>query len=363
MDMNVINIDAFWSDFLFGLVLSSIVLIPIAIILIVWALAQFDIFFTMVRENEAKAVITNGKFVKFLMASRSLAFKGKTDGEWVDRWDVVEMTEIKTEQEERKLDKFSATRNMFGGLRWVGLWPFTQIYTYRFTWTSLEQLPGKEDEKTSLVAKTTDNNAIDYIMLKKDIYGLLLGKVETSELLPVNIMVQIPARVINPYKALFVSERWLEQVENLIADRLRLFVGKKSFSELISRKGESESIIDDEDLGGILGSIKDDFGIEITFIGIRKVDPASDKTEEFLKAAGAVFVADQNAKAAKIEGVGQKDRVTTYYGAVSKIPGGTAMLTAEAIRDSKLTVVTTSGGGILPTVTVADATGKENKDE
>jgi len=338
----------FWKGFLLGINSLLIIAAPVAILLLILGLAKLNIFSTIVRENEVKIVIVNGKFAKFLIASHSFDFKkntGKKWVKWVDQWEIVEVKK----GSHRKTDKLP----FIGGLRWVGIWPFAQIHTYRFTWTSLEQLPKGEVSETNLVAKTRDET-IDYIFIKKDIYGLLLKTVETRELLPVDILIQIPARVINPYKSLFIAERWLEQVENLIADRLRLFVGSKSFSDLIHRKEKSSGEITDADLGGILTTIKQKFGIEIPFIGIRNIDPGSKEAEEFVKAAGAVFVAEQRAEATRIEGAGQTDRITKLYLAASQIKGGKEMLVAEAIRDSKITVI--SGGGLLPAVTVADTT-------
>ncbi len=356
------NFELLLEGALYGAILLGILFIPILFLALILGLAKYDMFWTIVPEGRAKAIMLNDKFEKFVMAYHGKKFKGKIENDnWVDQWDVVNVNP--NENTGGLLQKFP----LVGGLRWVGIWPFAKVYKYHFRWTSLEQQSsegndGNGDTKgTKLVANTTNEPEMDYVLLQQDLYAISVTDVVTSEMLPVTALLQIPAQIVNPYKALFNVQHWLEQCENLIADKSRAFMGGLPFANLIqrtkpSKEGADETFdeIGDEQLGGILDSLEKDYGAKIPHVGIRKIDPASDESLKFKEASGAVYVADQKAKAEKREGEGKRDRVVEYYTAVSKIPGGKEMFLAEAIRDSNLRVVTTGGSGVLPTVLTED---------
>ncbi len=371
------NTELLLTGALYGAILLGILFIPILFLALILGLAKYDMFWTIVPEGRAKAIMVNDEFKKFVMAYHGRKFRGieekkdeegNIDTNWVNRWDVVDVN-----PNEGMMKHFQKLP-LIGGLRWVGIWPFAKVYKYHFRWTSLEQQSGENDENgntkgTKLVANTTNEPEMDYILLQKDLYAISVTDVETSEMLPVTALLQIPAQIVNPYKALFNVQHWLEQSENLIADKSRAFMGGLSFTNLIQRtkptgeEGADKTFdeINDDQLGGVLMLIKNDYGTEIPHVGIRKIDPASDEALKFKEASGAVYVADQQAKADKREGEGKRDRAVEYYTAVSKIPGGKEMFLAEAIRDSKLRVVTTSGRGVLPTVLTEDVSeGEEN---
>jgi len=353
-----VNVELLLEGALYGAILLGFLFIPVLFLVLILGLAKYDMFWTVVAEGRAKAIMVNDKFEKFVMAYHGKKFKGKKEGDdWIDQWDIVGV------DSDENADGYMQKLPLIGGLRWVGIWPFARVYKYHFTWTSLEQQSGKDDqtEETKLVANTTEVFEKSDILLQEDIYAVLVTDVETSEMLPVTALLQIPAKVTNPYKALFRVQHWLEQSENLIADKARAFMGGLPFANLIQRlkpndSGGTEKFekITNIELDNVLETINTEYGVEIPHIGIRKIDPASDEALKFKEASGALYVADQKAKADKREGEGKRDRVTEYYTAVSKIPGGKEMFLAEAIRDSKLRVITTSGSGVLPTVLTED---------
>jgi len=346
--------DALLSGSYYALITISMLAIPLFTALLVWGLAKLNMFWTIMQEAQAKAVVVNGKFSHLLMSYHGHVFKGETDEElkeWTDKWDVIPVKNASDIEEGPK----------WGGLRWVGFWPFVHTYEYRFTWTSIEQRSNETEAGATEMVAVTSEKKIDYVLLQWDLYGLLIKTVETKEILPVDILLLMPAQVVNPYKALFRVQHWLEQSENMISDRVRGFVGTLEFKELIQRAlsdEEEKHKIDDEELKGVLKDILNDFGVKIPYVGIRRVDPGSSEAKEFIKASGAVFVADQRAEAARKEGAGLRDRAKAYYEIVSGIEGGVQMFTAEAIRDSKLQAIAPN---LMPQLTLpSQENGKED---
>lgn len=351
-----------------GLWIVAVVAIPYAILFLIWGLAQIDLFWTVVRERQAKIVLKNEAFYWCFMSFAGHIFvrdipdfpnelpKGYKRK---DPWDIVEDKWGVLAERSKQFRVFHfLTLSLFRNIRWMGLPPVHKIYRYRFTWTSLEQTEDKETGETEMRPVTTDLT-LNYVLLQQDVYALLIKTVETKELLPVDIIAILPATVINPVKALFNVQHWLEASENRIGDELRLLVGRNTFLELVQRtkaKQERSRRITDDELGGILKTLLADYGVEYPYLGIRRVDPGSTEAKEFVKATGAVFVAERRARANKLEGGGLAGRARIYYGAVAAVQGGREMLTAEAIRDSKLTVLATGGTGLMPAITVADTT-------
>lgn len=366
MDTNYI--EPLTSGAIAGLVVIAIIAIPFLIYLAIWALAKNNLFFTLVEEGQAKAILVNDQFSHVVFSFRGHRFVKEdelpTNGTWGDRWEIVRRTRYEGE-------RGRMFRNLFGGIRWIGVPPFKGVHRDRHTWTSLEQKDKRQatsddhvehaessarDNQTELQLVTSEEY-LDYVLLQQDIYALVMETVETKDLLPVNAILILPTRVVNPYKALFEVQHWLEAAENRVADRIRLLFGRYTFRELVNRGNSddpSTRTISDEELGMVLRDIRQEYGVEIEGVGIRRIDPGSEEAERFVRASGEVFIARQNREADKLRGQGEAMRAQRYYTVVSKIPGGKEMLVAEAIRDSSLSVVTAGGNSVLPAVTVAD---------
>ena len=338
--------EEFLSGIFLGMMALSIILTPFACLLFIWTLAKLDMFWTLRTEGTCKAIMVNGVFKKFIMAYEYRRFQSDTDT--VDRWNVIDVN-TQTQSTQTKIP-------LIGGLSWVGIWPFEQVYKSRHTWTSLEQQQVEGSNDAALVAHT-ENKEISYMILQHDVYAVLITNVDTSEMLPVNVLLQISGRITNPYKATFEVQHWLEQSENWIADKTRALLGSLTYSEIVQyAKPDSEGEVKHigDKLDDVLEKIKNVLGFDIDKVGIRRIDPASKETLDFIKASGFVYIADQRAKADVIEGKGKKSRVLDYYDAVANIKGGqgASMMWAENIRDSNIRVI---GSGVIPTVIAEDA--------
>lgn len=255
-----------------------------------WLLAHTDRFFTFVNEGTAKVVMRTGKAFRVLIQYEGRALD--QDGNLVP----------------------GEERHLFGGLRWIGLWPFHYLYRYGFEW-------GSSQEDGTLVVKAEE---LDYILLKQDVYAFEMGEVEDSDALPLRVRVLLTIKIANPYKALFTVHKWLETVINRFQPMVRDRIGESSYRELLVQKGS---------LGGELyrasGKIRrrflSQYGVEVLAVEVGKIDPPEAQREETLRAWTAQREAERVGIEAEAEAgrrrtvaEGEKDRIDIEYPAVAE---------------------------------------------
>jgi len=341
---------------------ASIIVTPYIIAIAILSLAKQNLFWTYVEEGHAKAIMVNGQFFRVIMSLEGYIFanqdpRKKTNVNDIEitrdkdgfteyekkgphPWDIIE------DDREKKGNKIFSTLFPFTkGIKWIGFYPFVKIHLYNFKWASLEE--GEAIKKSEI---------LDYVLIKSDIYFSEVSQAETKkgERIPLDIKIILTMQVKNPYKALFLVQNWLEAVENQVGASIRKFTGTKTFDELITVKDVEKEILSNDVLGKIPENVGYEYGVEIKLIQISDINPSD---EEIRNAMTAVYISKQEAKANKIEGEGLAKRATELYRAVSKIEGGSSMFTAEQIKDSKLTVIT-SPGSLLPAINVADVSKK-----
>jgi len=360
--------------FLTGAGIASIFAILILVFylaaLIARALGKQNIFYTIVPEGQAVAVLVNDQFKRMIMSYRGHKFRGTPRD--LDKpstaWDVVPQTRAP-----RWWQSFTRPRLPYmGGIHWLGLWPFTTRHTYKFKWSSLEEKATDNGKITKFLHEKEE--PISHIFVQADTYGSVVQSAECSDNVPVDVLYTITGRVVNPYKALFDVWRWLETVHNLLGPAIRVYIGTKTYSGLRDTIGQlpiafrnvedvntnvedltsttpnpppapgttSAQILEDSqrlprELEIVLKDIEDRYGFAISALKIESVDPAGDLAVKFVEAGAKVFVAEQTALANKIEGRGLADRATALYRAIADVPGGVSMQKMEAIRDSKIT--------------------------
>ena len=297
-------------------------------------LAKKNIFFTTVEEGQAKAVTINGRFRKFLMSYSGHVFKHQNDGGVAaatatpaDDWEIKPLDhELGFFERKAYLPKF------LRGIRWIGLPPFAETYTYHFRWESVVQTTSGTE------VNLNDEHAIGHILVRSDIYGAKLLSAECRDNIPLNVPFFIYGRVINPYKALFQTEKWLEATINLITGHLRTFVGTHSYDALRQAKNNDADSSRDiaEHLKAVYAIIEKDFGFKIERLEIQDVEPASELAKDFIKASTQAYVAEEKAKAIIAEAKGESARVKGIYDEVAKIPGGVDMYKWDKIAQSGL---------------------------
>lgn len=284
--------------------------------LVYWKLAPENRWWTFVKEGTAKVVVRGDKFEKVLI---------QWEGHYIDEssWDV-------------KDGKAPIWR--FGGLRWYGFWPLKDVYIYNFTWTGVT-------ERGRIVEH--EKERLDFVLLKDDVYFCKVENAEDKNLLPLDVELVLTIRVINPYKALFKVQNWLETVKNRIKPFIRNTITLESYEELITKTARiGEEIYDtlarEENGESILGEFEDRYGIRLREIGVKEINPPENYRQETLKKWSAererertLIDADAEAQRRRIVAQGEADRLGIELGKIQEFGGlGQIVRTLEMLEKS-----------------------------
>ena len=385
----------FWS--------ASSLLILVILAILVWALAINDYFVTLMPAMRAKARMLNEDLCKMLMSytSKIFAFEDPLNYVSVSQEIEGEPDEKLWRKQKTRLGEIAFARKQLGlkgvkeindpydivpdirdeeikskniflpkflrNIRWVGIPPFYKIYSYRFRWASFEQ---RCDLTTGVLVTrpVIIEKALRYITLKDDVYNMTVESAETQEVIPLNVEIAITANIINPKKALFQIEKWLEVIINQVGAKIRKFVGTQGYFELVQAKFEEknllsndlkeERLLSDKNLEFIISSIRSIYGVNIKRIQIKELNPATKEAEEFIKASIQEFISARQSAGWKKEAEGLERK----FGAISKIRGGQEMYIAEQYGKSGISALSFGGGvGHYPTFPIPEKKGGEKK--
>ncbi len=244
-----------------------LVLIPFLLIYFKWA--KNNLNSTFVSEGTAKVIVKGGEVVGML-----IQWKGRT----FDReWNVIEGDD---------------GRHPFGGLRFYGIWPVYDIYLYRLRWTNLhaDGTPAEHDE------------ILDSVMLKDMVYYMEIDGAEDEDKIPLKIGLLLTLRIINPYKALFKGQDWMELL-NRMQPLFREHVAGVAFENLIKERqkvgGDLWKKLNEE---GLIQEFEDDYGIGFKEGGIEMKDITP--PPDYQKAATQRYLAEREAEKRAGETIG-----------------------------------------------------------
>lgn len=261
-------VNGFWkaTSFLFGVVATPI----FTLYLVYFQLAPTNLYWTIIQEGTSKIVKRGGKAVKGL-----IQYKGKVLNE---DWDVVDGQEEK---------------HLFGGLRFYGWWPREEIHIYKLRWTSIQ-----ENGKT-----VQHEEELDSILLKEKIYAMKIEGAEDKDGIPLDIDLLITLKVVNPYKAAFVGEDYLELVLNRTRPLFREYVRGFTFMELSAQKQRAGGELWKKLLvEKLIEEFKQDYGIQIKDGGIEMKNITPPK--EYQKAQTQKRLAETEAERVAGETIG-----------------------------------------------------------
>lgn len=258
----------------------GIVWMGILTFLAIWyGLAPRNIFFTFATEGTAKIVVRGGAFERVL-----IQLKGNTLD---DEGNVVSNGTQKNNK------TYTEPRHPFGGLRLYGFWPIWNIYLYRLRWTSVRQ-----DGTAS-----SHDEVLDFILLKEHIYVVKVEMAEDEDMVPLTVILLLTMRVVNPYKAIFRAQDWLEMITGRMVPLFRQYIAENAFKDLIKRKQEARKELWDRIKGtDMIAQFRGDYGIEIKEGGIEMKDISP--PEEYQKAATKEYLAEREVDKRAIETIG-----------------------------------------------------------
>lgn len=315
---------------LWGIGLALLVTSPILLLIFLRFLAERNLFFTLVEEGSAKAIMRGEEFRRFVMAYQGFTFD--------EEWNVVELKKAPTSS--------SLLRQWFkkrlGGIRWLG-WPFLDtVYEYNFRWTVLRESKASKYEDGFVDQRELPNKKcvvafakrIDYIYLRDAVYYDELIGTETEELMPVDIFMLLPIRIINAYKALFRVHKWLDTTQDLIKPMVRSWAAETSYQEVIKKREVAEREFDTflasksgREEGKSIGDyLLDTYGVRVKRITFEDIVPP----EEYSKAATRRVEAEQKEKEIEVLAKAEATRVKTSFDPI--IERGEAGLAIRALE-------------------------------
>jgi len=294
------------------------VLLATILALVYFKLAPSNKFFTFVPEGTVKFVVKGDKVEKALIQWR---------GHYLDEDHKV--CEVDQSHPEEK--------HLLGGLRWYGFWPVLDLFIYPFEWTGV---------KANGTIQHHPRELLDYIILKDDQYYFGVEDAEDANKFPLTLHVVVKLCVVNPYKALFVAENWLELIIQPLRAAVRDKITEKSYDEYISQKSDigleifNELSVED----GSIPVTKEQYGIKVISLGIISIDPSPDYREATLRkfnaemSKGATIVdAEATREKIRIEAEGEVARLREVYAAIQEFGDlGELVRTLEAVERSPL---------------------------
>ena len=292
---------------LVGLVLGLALICPI----LPFVLGPINVLFSFVEENTAKIKVRGRSFSQAIAqksgsevidSNKKLAdaqnwHQRKVNNgeqfencEWMsvappDWWDVVPMEAI-LPANRRKINHLE----QLTGARFVGVPPFRRIFTYKFDWVDYHKEEGEDKEKPIFHEKR-----LDYIFLKDAVYYGLVIELETSDQLKVDAEYLITIQVVNPFKALFKVHRWLDAVHNLVSQRLRQYVGTRTYEQLVQKEGESNNKGFSRGIRKLRKEILVDYGVWLVRADLLSVELSGVAAAKYQEAATAAYLADAKA--------------------------------------------------------------------
>ncbi|MBU3964185.1 hypothetical protein KJ562_00400 [Patescibacteria group bacterium] len=228
-------------------------------------------------------------------------------------------------------------KRFLGGLRWYGFWPILDLFIYTFEWTGV---------KADGTIQHHPREWMDYIILKDDQYHFSVEGAEDMNKLPLSLHFILKLRVVNPYKALFVAQNWLELTIQPLRAAVRDKVTGKTYDEHIKKASDIGKDIFNElsILGGPIPEIENEYGIKVISLGVISIDPPADYRAATLKKFNAemdkeatIVTAEATREKASIEADGEVARLEKVYEVIQRFGDlGKLVRTLEAVEKSPL---------------------------
>lgn len=340
----VLTVLSFLANWKIGAAIVTLVINVYAFVFLMMELGKRNIFWTMIDEGQAKGVTIFGRADKCLLSFTGHRLVGTMDEKRHKEhyhkdsyWDIWKLGQQEKRPEEPKFwyrFMHDILGIELGGLKWVGIWPFYQIYHYNFRWTSLRGQMPTDDPGTDYKYEETRSRTVDYILVRQETYLIDLKGIEDKEQLSVDIKLVWTNQIVNPFKALFRVRNWLETSTDRLLTHIR-----REFSETTWKEFQKGDDLRDR-LQTILGQIEEMYGVKT--VGLEIIDLKPPK--EFGVAAEKIRMAQADADAAVYEAAAINTRAEAEAGRVKKV-----MLAAIELGDNavamKIAEDLSKGGG------------------
>jgi len=215
----------------------------VGLLILIWKVwAPMNFLFTIIPEGMARIIVKAGAFDKVLIQWKGYVLD--QDG------NVVPGQE-----------PWRPLGDLLGGLHFIG-WPFRQVYVYRLRWTSV-----REDE-----SEVPHDEVLDQVLLKDHQFLVKTADAEDSEMVPLTLKILLVMRVMNPYKAIFRVQDWIEMVFALMKPVFREYCGQHLWQEMTAQKQQmGAALLADLQATGVMARIADLYGVNLSWIGVKDV--------------------------------------------------------------------------------------------
>jgi regulator of protease activity HflC (stomatin/prohibitin superfamily) len=259
--------------------------------------APNNLFWTFVPEGRGKVVVRGDAVKKILVQWKGHALV-------TARGALRPDTSVSPPREEGDVVECVTKRRFWGGLYLYGTWPLDDLYIYDFRWTNMTH-DGQ--------IQPHDEKGLDYVLLKDDVYWAQVKAAEDSNLLPLDIGLVLRLRVVNPYKALFVVENWLETVINMVEPAVRYVVSTGTYENWVRLpKDLGNEVFQKLVAEGLVGTIRSRYGIEMVSLGVKSFDPSRvDTLDETRQATLRQYLAEQERKKIETEALAARQKAIT----------------------------------------------------
>lgn len=195
-------------------------------------------------------------------------------------------------------------------------WPFYRVYTYQQRWVKFKN--GVKEQREELLA---------HVILMPYVYGVEIKDAETEGKVPINMWIEVEARIANPYKAMFQIKDWNAAMTSWIEGASRDFISKNSYEQII--RGDLSQTLSDH-IVKKTKAILERYGVEVTNLSVIQVVPSS---AEYEQATQQKVIEERKKEAAivRAQADAQKEAIARMGSALSMVASATGQ-TVEALQ-------------------------------
>jgi hypothetical protein len=287
-------------------------LVPTALLCWFWLCIDF----TFNYEGTAKIVTRGGAFWKVLL---------QYEGHDLDEKGYV--VEIEPREEDALLPRRKTfrqrLRQFFGGLRCYGPWPLADILIYKMQWWGVN---GKGE------VDFHPPEMLDFVLVRPDLYWGEIPEAKDKNLLSLRIDFIITLQVVNPRKALFDIQNYLEAVMERLKAAIWNKVTNSSYEELVVDRQAAAKLIY-EGIEDLRKEFIDDYGVKLVSLDIKNIDPP----EDYDKQTMAAYIAEQEATRIERLAEARAKEITLVNDAIEKYGDlGITIRALQALEESPL---------------------------
>lgn len=336
-------------------ILSAVLLVVIWYLaqLVIYLCSSLGIFWITPKEGEAVAIMRNKKFHKMVLRYTGHRFAETVTDEASDN---LEMYNIVQDESPGIISALTSLVFPIRGVSWVGIPPFFSIHRYKFEWMD-DRFEKREPEE------------IEWILVQKYVYGIILDKIELEGGIPYTIKLLVTLQVTNPAKALFRVKRWLDAAMERISGWSRDEFSSLSINDFVAPEGDRE-MADyaahagprlERALQRIMASAKtqltSEFGVSVSIVQVVEIDPADEGLRSVIiqrevakqKALAAIEEARGEAEAINIvnaaaEKMSEKALIIKGYHAIEKAGANVTLVGRDLNLSAMLTIPTDNKG-------------------